>query len=216
MAEIPTPKRGRRGDPQGRRQAILDAALATFLAEGFDAAKLEAIARRAGVAKGTIYLYFADKEALFRALVEETIGPLLQGGEALVGSFEGSTAELLRILVETLVREVLETQRRELLRLVFTEAPRFPWLAEFYYQTVVRRGLLLIRAIARRGQQRGDLGSDALERFPQLLPVPLLFGVIWSTLFQRLEPLDLAGFARTYVELLIAGLEKPGLEGKTP
>ncbi len=200
-------RRGRKGDPAGRRQAILDAALAHFLAEGFAATTLEGIARQAGVAKGTIYLYFADKQALFRALVQDRISPVIGGAEALVPQFPGPMAALLRQLARTFVREVLGTERRQLLRLVLTEAPRFPWLAEIYWQEVVSRGLGLIRAVARQGVARGEFASSALERFPQLLPAPLLMAFLWTTLFDRFEPLDVEGFVESYLDLLLRDLE---------
>jgi len=200
-------RRGRKGDPEGRRQAILEAALDQFLAEGFSATTLDGIARQAGVAKGTIYLYFADKEALFRALVQSMIGPVIGAAEAEAPRFAGPTPVLLRQLVLGLVRQVLRTDRKRLLRLVLTEAPRFPWLAEIYWQEVVSRAMQTIRGLARRAAERGELASDALERFPQLLPAPLLVGLLWSTLFERFEPLDLEAFAGTYVDLLLRGLE---------
>jgi AcrR family transcriptional regulator len=208
-APPPVPRRrGRKGDPAGRRQAILAAALERFLAEGFAAATLEGIARQAGVAKGTIYLYFADKQALFRALVQDRISPVIGLAEAALPAFPGPTPALLRHLARTFVREVLLTERRQLLRLVVSEAPRFPWLAEIYWQEVVSRGLGLIRAIARRGQARGEFADDTLARFPQLLPAPLLVGFLWTTLFERFEPLDLEAFVERYLDILLQGLER--------
>jgi len=207
MNDTPPRRRGRRGDPEGRRQAILEAAIALFLAQGFEPTTMEQVARRAGVAKGTIYLYFADKEALFRALVQDRVGPVIGAAEAAAPNFAGPFPALLRELVLGFVRQVLQTDRRQLLQLVLTEAPRFPWLAEIYWQEVVSRALAAIRAIARQAVARGELAGDVLERFPQLVPAPLLVGFLWTTLFQRFEPLDLEAFVETYVELLLRGLE---------
>jgi len=200
-------RRGRKGDPEGRRKAILEAAIALFLARGFAPTTLEQVARQAGVAKGTIYLYFADKEALFRALVQDRIGPVIGQAEATAPAFAGPFPALLRQLTLGFVRQVLQTDRRQLLQLVLTEAPRFPWLAEIYWQEVVSRALATIRAVARQAAARGEIASDALERFPQLVPAPLLVGFLWTALFQRFEPLDLEAFVETYVELLLRGLE---------
>lgn len=205
--EATAKRRGRKGNPEARRQAILEAAIDLFLAQGFAATTLDAIAAQAGVAKGTIYLYFADKEALFRALVQDRVGPVIGEAEAAAPAFAGPFSVLLRQLVLGFVRQVLQTDRRRLLQLVLTEAPRFPWLAEIYWQEVVSRALATIRAVAGQAHARGELASDALERFPQLVPAPLLVGFLWTTLFQRFEPLDLEAFVQSYVDILLRGLE---------
>jgi AcrR family transcriptional regulator len=202
-------KRGRRGDPAAKREKLLDAALTVFLAEGYSAARLDDIAAAAGVAKGTIYLQFTDKEDLFRALILERMAPLLTEAEALAGNFTGTTRDLLKMLSQRMRQELLATRRKDLLRLVISEAPRFPWLAEFHYRNVVSRGIGMVRAIAQRGVERGELASDALVRFPQLLPASMLTAVIWTTVFNRFEPLDADSFIDTHLELLLRALETP-------
>lgn len=202
-------RRGRRGDPAAKREKVLDAALTVFLAEGYSAARLDDIAAAAGVAKGTIYLQFKDKEDLFRGLILERLAPLLTEAEGIAGTFTGTTRELLGLLIQRMQHELLATRRKDLMRLVISEAPRFPWLAEFHYRNVVSRGIAMVRAIARRGVERGELASDALSRFPQLLPAPILTAVIWTTVFDRFEPLDANDFIDTYFELLLRGLEAP-------
>lgn len=205
----PPARRGRRGNPAARRQAILEAALALFLADGFAATPLEAVARRAGVAKGTIYLYFADKQALFRALVRDSIGPVIAQAEALVPAFPGPTRLLLRQMALGFVRQVIRGEAARLVRLVVTEGPRFPWLAEIYWQEVVSRAMALLRAVARRARARGEFAHDLLERFPQLLPAPLLLGFLWTTLFDRFEPLDVEGLVEQWLDILLPALERP-------
>ena len=200
-------RRGRRGDPAGKREKLLDAALSVFLAEGYSAARLDEIATTAGVAKGTIYLQFKDKEDLFRALILERMSPLLTEAEAIAGNFTGTTRELLKMLSQRMRQELLATSRKDLLRLVISEAPRFPWLAEFHYRNVVSRGIAMVRMIAQRGVERGELATDALVRFPQMLPASMLTAVIWTTVFNRFEPLDADGFIDTHLELLLRGLE---------
>jgi len=200
-------RRGRRGDPAAKREKLLDAALAVFLAEGYSAARLDDIATAAGVAKGTIYLQFKDKEDLFRGLILERLAPLLTEVEGIAGTFTGTTRELLGVLIQRMQHELLSTRRKDLMRLVLSEAPRFPWLAEFHYRNVVSRGIAMVRAIAQRGIERGELTNDALVRFPQLLPAPVLTAVIWTAVFDRFEPLDINGFINTYFDLLLRGLE---------
>lgn len=202
-------RRGRKGNPAERREAILTAALDRFLADGFAATTLESIARQARVAKGTIYLYFADKEALFRALIQDRLVPLIRNAELLVPTFQGSLRELMRQTMLGFAHAVLGSDRQRLLRLVVSEAPRFPWLAEIYWQEIVSRGVKVIRAAARRAAAQGQIARDSLERFPQLIAAPLIMAFLWSLLFERFEPLDRDAFIETYIELLLKGLEAP-------
>ncbi|CAH1665906.1 TetR/AcrR family transcriptional regulator [Chelatococcus asaccharovorans] len=196
----------RRASADARRQKILEAALGVFLAEGYVATRMDQVAARAGVAKGTIYVHFADKEALFRSLIHEEIGPIIARGTTLAASFEGDTRDLLRALARVMQREVLGTQRADILRLVISEAPRFPWLAAFYWHEVVERIMALIRAIAARGVARGEISSTALQRFPQIVAAPLLVSVIWQALFEPFEPLDTEAFLDNYIDILMRGL----------
>jgi AcrR family transcriptional regulator len=209
MSDDPASAEKRRGrsSVSRRRRQILDAALIVFLAEGYTAARMDDVAARAGVAKGTIYLHFTDKEELFRSLIQEEIGPVVAGGESMAAYFEGSTRDLLKRLAGILQREVLETHRADILRLVLSEAPRFPWLAEFYWREVVSKGVGLIRAVAARAVARGEFKSDTLVRFPQLIVAPMLVGVIWKALFEPFEPLDAGAMIETYLDLLMRGLE---------
>lgn len=198
--------RPRRASADARRKKILEAALGVFLAEGYVATRMDQVAARAGVAKGTIYVHFEDKEALFRSLIHEEIGPVIASGTTLAESFAGDTRELLKGLARIMQRELLGTQRADILRLVISEAPRFPWLAEFYWHEVVERGMALIRAVAARGVARGELASDILQRFPQIVAAPLLVSVIWRSLFEPFEPLDTDGFLNNYIDILVRGL----------
>src|SRR5450631_270647 len=115
-----------------RRGAILTAALDEFSARGFEAARLDDVAKRAGVAKGTIYLYFRDKESLFQELIRAMLTPLVGTIEAL-GAADVPINVLAERLVDVFVREVYETRRKDVIRLMIAEGRRFPKLAEFYY-----------------------------------------------------------------------------------
>jgi AcrR family transcriptional regulator len=190
-----------------RREAILAAALDVFAESGFAPSRLDDVAARAGVAKGTIYLYFPSKQALFEALVQTSIGgPIGAIGDAMLAS-DRPTTDLLRMLFSRVRTEILGTRRREVARLVLSEAGRFPELAAFYHREVVGRGMALIRAIARRGVERGEIASDALERFPQLAAAPLGVALLWTSFFDALEPLDVEGMFDAHVEMLMRGLQ---------
>ncbi|MEP9351704.1 TetR/AcrR family transcriptional regulator [Xanthobacter sp. KR7-225] len=193
-------------DKEARRRAILDAALAAFSAQGFAAARLDDVARGAGVAKGTLYLYFADKEALFRGLVEEMITPVLLDADAFVPLFAGTTRELLDALLEMLIERILDRPAQAIIRLMISEGPRFPELAAYYHREVVARAIALLRQVARRARERGEITSDAAERFPQLIIAPAILAVVWNALFGAIDPLDPRALLRAHRDLLLAGL----------
>jgi len=187
-----------------RREAILEAALDEFSARGFATARLEDVAKRAGVAKGTIYLYFADKEALFQELVRFQIGPVMSAFEAVLAS-ELPLRSLIDQAIEIFAREVFGTRRKQVMRLVISEGPRFPALAEFYYREVVARMLKAVRARLQRALARGEIADDTLIRFPQLLGAATVMAVVWQGLFDRFEPLDARALMRAYFNRLFAG-----------
>jgi AcrR family transcriptional regulator len=187
---------------EARREAILTAALAEFSARGFAAARLDDVAQRAGVAKGTIYLHFKDKEALFQELVRAMLGPLVATLEQL-RAVDVPIRIVLERFIDLFVREIYGTRRREVARLIITEGSRFPALAEFYYREVVERGIAALRAMIERAVARGELGHAALARFPQLIVAPGLVAIVWAGLFERFEPLDVAGMMRAHLDILL-------------
>jgi AcrR family transcriptional regulator len=197
----------RRGEPRaaqaGKREAILLAALEEFSTRGFASARLEDVARRAGVAKGTIYLYFRDKQTLFQELVRAELSPVVAALEAApIGDLP------LRVVAERLVtifaREIFATHRKDVIRLVLTEGPRFPAIGEFYYREVVERVMAVIRGMAQRAVERGELPNDALVRFPQLLAAPGIVAIIWSGLFDRWAKIDIEAFMHAHLDLVFA------------
>ena len=209
-----------------RRDAILEAALDEFSAKGFASARLEDVAKRAGIAKGTIYLYFTDKESLFQELIRAKMVPkgtiylYFTDKESLfqelirakmvpvVGSLELALATNLPLraiveqAVEIFVREVYGTRRKLVIRLMISEGPRFPALAEFYYREVLSRLLKALRGMLRNAHERGELAGDALVRFPMLLGAPGIIAIVWSGLFERFEPLDVRAMMRAYFDNL--------------
>lgn len=192
----------RRTDAEARRAAILDAALTVFAAHGFEAARLDDVAAKAGVAKGTLYLYFKDKEALFEAMVRSAVAPVMDNMGAAAAMPGIKPADFLKLFFATFEREVLGTRRKLLLRLIMTEGPRFPRIAEFYYREVVSRGIGMMQAVAQRAVESGDFTSDAAARFPQLIVAPLMLAVIWDGLFGKMHPLDMPKLLDAHLELL--------------
>jgi AcrR family transcriptional regulator len=190
-----------------RREAILAAALDEFSARGFEAARLDDVAKRAGVAKGTIYLYFRDKESLFEELISAMLAPLVATIEG-IGAADVPMALISEHIVDMFVREIYETRRKEVIRLILTEGRRFPQIAEFYYREVLSRIIAAVRALLKRAAARGEVPPGLVD-FPQLIAAPGLVAVIWSGLFDRFEPLDVRAMMKTHVELLFGSRRSP-------
>jgi AcrR family transcriptional regulator len=203
-----TPAR-KESDRQAKLQVILDAALDVFLENGFAEARLDDVATRAGVAKGTIYLYVPSKQALFEALVKSGIGGAIGTIEQKVLALDIPAEEQLKTLFAFLRQEVLGTRRVDIVRLLLREASRFPELAEIYHREVISRGLGLLRTIAARGIARGEFRSDELVRFPQLAIAPGLVAILWTSLFQRLEPIDVGAMLEAHLALMMKALRGP-------
>ena len=185
-----------------RRDAILSAALDEFSIRGFEATRLDDVARRAGVAKGTIYLYFRDKESLFQELIRTMLTPLVGTIEAM-GEADVPVALLADRIVDLFVREIYETRRKDVIRLMITEGRRFPKLAEFYYREVLSRVIGAVRALLRRAAARGEI-PEGLADYPQIVAAPGLLAIVWSGLFERFEPLDVRKMMKTHVQLLFS------------
>lgn len=204
----------RAGQGADRRAQILAAALDEFSLHGFEATRLEDVAKRAHVAKGTIYLYFKDKESLFQELLRAQIGPVIGMLEAVLagGAKEMKPVplrELAHRVADLFVEQVIGTRRKDIVRLILTEGPRFPKLAEFYYREVISRGLSAFRARAKRAVNEGELKSDTLVRFPHLIVAPALVSIIWKSMFDKFEPLDVKALMKAQIDILFDKEERP-------
>jgi AcrR family transcriptional regulator len=201
----PVRRRAGEGEARGarkgeRREAILAAALDEFSAQGFAAARLDDVAKRAGVAKGTIYLYFRDKEALFQELVRSLLTPVVGSVEALRDA-DIPMHVLADRMVDLFVNDIFGTRRRDVIRLMITEGRRFPKLAEFYHREVLSRVMGAMRMLLARAAARGEV-PDTLVEFPQLLAAPGIVAVVWAGLFDKYEPLDVRALMRAHVDLI--------------
>ena len=174
---------------------------------GFERARLDDVAKRAGVAKGTIYLYFRDKESLFQELIRAMLAPLVAIIERM-GAADVPVSLLSEHIVDLFVREVYETRRKDVIRLILTEGRRFPHIAEFYYREVLSRIIVAVRALLRRAAARGEVPLGLVD-FPQLIAAPGLVAVIWGGLFERFEPLDVRAMMKTHVDLLFGSRRAP-------
>lgn len=189
--------RARRKD--ARPAELLAAALDCFAEKGFAATRMDDIARRAGVAKGTFYLYFPSKEAVFEALVRENILPRLAAMEAAMAQGGGSAAARLRAILENIIPVITNQRLVSLPKLVLSEAGNFPDMARFYRREVVERGLRLISGVINDGIRAGEfrpLPDPALTA--RLFMAPVLLSALWQSSFAAVDPVPLP------VELLLS------------
>src|SRR6202789_2837264 len=191
---IKKPARWRRRK-EARPSEILEAALAVFAERGLSAARMDDIAARAGVTKGTIYLYFENKDAVFKALLAETIGERVEASNALVENFNGSSAQLLAGVLRLLGGFIAQSDRVVLPKIVIAEIAKFPELARFYREQVIDRGLALWETTLARGVARGEFRALPAQHVARICMSPLLLARIWrttSSLFDA-EPYDIDG-----------------------
>jgi AcrR family transcriptional regulator len=195
-----------------RPTEILEAAVAVFAEKGFAAARMEDIARRAGVTKGTIYLYFQGKEDVFKTLVRESIGSTIAANIANARQFEGPSSDLIRMVL-TAVSNLLSTDRVVLPKIIISEAGNFPELTRFYREEVVDRGLGLLTGIIERGIARGEFRKLSADHAARLCMAPILLVVLWHTTFARFDttPFDPHAFLQTHIDVLLRGLAPEGV-----
>ncbi|KRR25059.1 transcriptional regulator [Bradyrhizobium lablabi] len=198
----PLPPSNRAERAAERRGAIIEAAMDEFIARGFAATRLDDIAKRAGVAKGTIYLHFKDKESMFEELIRTAIVPMITRLWGTPPRPGASVRDMVEGFAKTFIEEVATTRRGDLVRLIVAEGPRFPEVADFYYREVVSRGLAGMRALIELGIARGEIKQKNLAQFPQIMVAPALIAVIWQSLFSRHAPLDALEMFRVHLDLI--------------
>jgi AcrR family transcriptional regulator len=208
------PRWQRRKD--ARPTEILAAALAEFVEHGYAATKLEDVARRAGITKGTLYLYFESKEALFKAVVRETIVPLLTAAERMVDDHEGSPEELLRRLVLEWWQSLDGAQLAGIPKLVMSEASNFPELAQFWFDEVVQRGRQIFAGVLRRGIDGGEFREVDVDLAVRAMLAPVLMAAIWKHSFEACEREGFAiePYLETSIGIYLRGVAAPKAEAR--
>jgi TetR/AcrR family transcriptional regulator len=208
-ARVPISRRRRK---EARPAELIDAAIEVFAEKGFAASRLEDVARRAGVSKGTAYLYFPNKEALFKAAVGEVIVTRIATGEREVEEWHGSTGELLRHVLQRWAL-VISSRRGGLLKLIVAEARNFPELAAWYHAEVAERGQRLLRAVLQRGVERQEFRAIDVEAVSLVIAAPMAFRAIWAHSLGACEasPLSDERFNAAYFDFMVAGLRARSL-----
>lgn len=199
----------RRRRKEERPQEILEAAFEEFGANGYAATRIEDVARRGGIAKGTIYLYFKDKQRLFRAVVRSLIYPALGTLATLVGSPSGSAEELLRKLLSGHYALVVRNKKaRAILRLLIAESGKFPQLSDIFYREIIAPGVSTLRRILEKGIASGEFRKAKIRDFPQILIAPGVLATFWILMHGERHPLDLDAYMRAHIEFVLYGLRK--------
>lgn len=193
---------------EDRPTEIVAAALDVFVERGFAAARVEEVARRAGVTKGTLYLYFESKADLFKAVVRENIVPALARASVTVDRHTGSAAELFERLLRETWRVMGDSRLSGLPKLVLSEARNFPEVAQFWYAEVVRPGHELFGRVLRRGIERGEFRRVDVKHTVRLALAPLLHVLVWQHSLGHClaEPLDTDRYVATHIDTFLHGV----------
>lgn len=195
---------------EDRPKEICAAALAVFSEKGFAAARLDEIARRADVSKGTLYLYFKDKESLFRAVVRNTIAPNL---EVVRGGLQGSRPPFSDIVRMLLLRFALIAQTAPVgpvAKMVIGESRNFPELAKVWHDEVVSKAIGLVTDLVQDGQARGEVRQGDPRLFAFSIMGPMMLGLLWRETFEPAggAAVDIEALAAQHCEAILTGLLK--------
>jgi AcrR family transcriptional regulator len=203
------PRWERRKD--ARPQELLAAALDLFVERGFASTRLEDVARRAGVSKGTLYLYYENKEELFKAVVRNSIVPAIGEAEVSIAEFDGPSAELLRSLIHNWWQRLGATKASGIIKLVTAEAGNFPELALFYQEEVIQRGTRMISTMLERAIARGEFRPIDVTLMTQVLMAPMLTLITWKHSVGPCDraQLDPMAFLDTFLDVTLYGLLAP-------
>lgn len=194
---------------QRKHRQIIDAALEVFTRDGFSAARTDAIAEQAGVAKGTLYLYFDSKEAIFREAIRTRILPVVQQMREFTEQFEGSAEELLRLQMSNFYRRVIGSERVKILRLLLAEGSRFPDIAEYYFENVIQVGMASLRRTVELGIERGEFRKPAGDLYILSIAGPALMAGILRMVFDRQMQIDLEQAYESHLDMVLHALRKP-------
>jgi AcrR family transcriptional regulator len=203
------PRWERRKD--ARPQELLAAALDLFVERGFASTRLEDVARRAGVSKGTLYLYFTNKEELFKAVVRDSIVPVIGAAEDIIAGFEGHSADLLRKVITDWWQRLGATKASGIAKLIMAEAGNFPDIACFYQDEVIARGTTMIASMLDRAIARGEFRPLDVGIMTQVLIAPMLMLMTWKHSVGPCDQvhLDPLAFLDAFLDMALHGVLAP-------
>jgi len=195
------PKFQRRKDE--RPAEITEAALAAFAENGYAATRVDDVAKRAGVSKGLLYLYFKTKEELFKAVIRSFVAPKVQELSVIVDESELSAEDFIRGPFLSMIKTLPDSPIRVIIRLMFSEGHKHPDLVEYYWENVVRHALEMMKKLIGRGVATGEFRSSAVDEMPQLLISPVILSVFWKQVFDKQSTLDTDLLIETHIEAML-------------
>lgn len=204
---------------EARPQELLDAALELFVEKGFAATRIEEVAVRAGVSKGTLYLYYPSKEELLKAVIEQRLSSEIAAVAAEAERFEGPTPALLLDLLTVWWQRMYESPASGVFKIIVTEVRNFPEIADFHRRAVVEPGQRLIGGLLERGIARGEFRAVDVGCAVHSIVLPMIMLCIHKHSIGACIPqhaLDGKTFIRQHVELMLAGLKAPGGRAAQP
>jgi AcrR family transcriptional regulator len=201
-----TKKRQRR--PETRPSEILAAALALFSEHGFSATRMEDVAARAGISKGAIYLYFPDKTALLKALVQQAIGGQISMAARMVDQVQGPVTPLISQLLLMFAQRIATTDIPSIIKLVISESRAHPDIGKYYLDNVILVAMPIIEGLLEKGIASGEFRNLDSKLTVKCLIGPMLLGAIWRSVFQPLgaEPIDVNALATQHLDIFLRGL----------
>jgi AcrR family transcriptional regulator len=210
----------RRRQKEARPQQLLDAALVLFVEKGFAATRAEEVAQRAGVSKGTLYLYYPSKEELLKAVIREHLSTRIAAGAAEAERHRGLAADLLRQVLSRWWLEVFDSPTSGVFKLIITEVRNFPDLAEFYNREVVQPGEQLIARVVQRGIDSGEFDELDVSVVVHSLVLPMVMLCMHKHSVGACpghhEDFDARGFIRAHIDLVIRGLSRSRTDARLP
>jgi AcrR family transcriptional regulator len=204
---------------QARPGEILEAALIVFAEKGFAAARMEDIAMRAGVTKGTIYLYFPSKEEVFKSLARQHVGATLSDAMEQAKGYQGSVRDFLAMVLAVMAEKIERAHLAVLPKIIIGESGNFPELARFWREEVIDKALTMMSGLITRGIERGEIrdlpAGVPTDYVARLCVAPILMSIIWRSVFASIDttPFDYRKFLALHLDVLMRGLAP---EGKCP
>lgn len=201
-------RRGRR--KEARPGELLDAALDLFVEKGFAATRAEEVAARAGVSKGTLFLYFPSKEELFKAVIRENIAGRFKEWNDEFLAFEGSTSDMVRYCMRVWWERIGSTRASGITKLMMSESRTFPEVTAYYQQEVIEPGQVLIRRVLERGVASGEFDIPDLDYAILSIVAPMIFLILskhsLTACVPGNQPLDPERYLASQMEIVVAGL----------
>ncbi len=204
------------GIPQGlsrsqrrRREDIIEAALTIFDRDGFEGARIDDVAAEAEIAKGTVYLYFKNKQALLEGVIHAIVRPAIDAVERAADTKEGTAVDRLTRQISVMGERLGKGPMKTILRLMIAEGPRHDQLRYFYYKEIVEPGMRAIARCLADGEASGEFRPGSADIAPQVFAGPPLMAVVWRILFDDLAPLDIDRLMKDHVATVLDGLRLP-------